>query len=285
MIAVAGFYPDMAADQYFADPCRQPSLNQSLIPDLLKRSPMHAAHKHPRLNPYGGMASDGDKAMWLGSAVHRLALGRGREISTIRYRDYTSGAARDARDLALANGRIPILEHELVKARDMADILKRRISEALDGAPYVTEVVICWQEHTRFGPIWCRAMLDVWCEAKAMALDPKALSTPATADAFGRTASNSGYDIQAVFYSRGLSVLAPKVKGKVRFANLVVENTPPHGDQMLEPDEDSRRAAESLVVQAMETFARCLYARDWPGYPKGIQPYATPSWAQRSALA
>lgn len=274
----AGLYADMTAEEYFADPCAQPSLNQSSIPDLLDRSPMHFAYGHPRLNPYGGPGADTTKAQWLGSAVHRIALGRGRELSIIRYPDYISKSARDARDLAIANNRIPVLEHEHVKACDMAEILRRQIDEELGGAEYLTEVVLIWEEHTVHGPIWCRAMLDVFCYERAIIMDPKALRIPATAKAFGRTAADSGYDGQAVFYRRGVSQVFPELAGDLKFVNLVVESSPPHGAQAFELDEDSRTTAETRVAQGMERFAYCLHNRQWPGYPKGIQTASTPQY-------
>jgi len=280
MISEPGFYAEMEGEEYFSDPCSEPSLNQSGIPDLIGRSPYHFAYKHPRLNPYGRTES-GDKAQWLGSAAHRLALGRGKEISTIRYADYQSSAARDARDQAIANGRIPILERDLVRARDMAEILKRQIAETLEGSPYETEVVIAWVEETQYGPIWCRGMLDVWCEAQSMALDPKALRIAATPQAFAKTAADSGYDIQAVFYRRGLSKL---IEGQARFVNLVVESMPPHGAQAFELDEASRHVAERQVAQAMELFAKCLHSGQWPSYPRGVQALSTPTYYQNQAL-
>lgn len=282
MILKPGFFSEMDSDEYFADPCPAPSLTQSGIPTLLKRSPYHFAHRHPRLNPYGGEPAT-ERAQYLGQAVHRLALGRGREISEIRYPDFVHSSAREARDLAVANGRIPILSKELVKARDMAAILKKKIAEALGGAAYETEVVIAWIEKTEAGPVWCRGMLDVWCPSLGIALDPKALRIAATAEAFGRTAAESGYDIQAAFYSKGLLALCPKLK-KVTFANLVVENYPPYGAQSFTPDASARVIASSQVDVALELFGRCLHTRDWPSYPRGIQTYATPAWYQNSVL-
>lgn len=278
-----GVYFDMSAEEYHMDPAPVPSLNQSLIPLLLRRSPRHAAYAHPRLNPYGP-ASQSSLTQYLGESVHRMALGRGREISAIRYPDYISSSAREARDAAIANGRIPVLERELVKARDMAVILREQIQEACEGHPYSTEVVVIWVEQTIHGPIYCRSQVDVWCPALRLALDPKALRIPATAEAFGRTAIDSGYDLQAVMYPRGLEKALPDGGGKVRFANLVVENFPPHGSQAFEPDESTRYIAERQVAEAMELFARCLYARDWPGYPKGIRPYTTPVYYQNSVI-
>lgn len=285
MITDPGIYLNYDVDAYYSDPLPAPSLNQSLIPDLLDRSPYHMAFKHPRLNPYGGEATMGTKAAWLGSAVHRLALGRGREISAIRYPDYQSGSAREARDLAIANGRIPVLERELVKAQDMAVILKRQIHEALDGAAYETEVVIAWREVTADGEVWCRMMIDVWSAETGIALDPKALRTPAMPEPFGRNAAESGYDLQASFGRRGLETILPAMAGRIRFANLVVESFAPHGAQMMELGPTSRSIADWKVGYAIAKFGYCLHRRSWPSYPKGFQTFETPSWYQQQALA
>jgi hypothetical protein len=283
IVSEPGFYPDMTADEYFADPCPLPSLTQSLIPTLINRSPYHFAHAHKRLNPYGA-APEATKTMWLGSAAHRLALGRGREISTIRYPDYRHSSARADRDLAIANGRIPVLEGELIKARAMADVLKGLIGEIVDDAPYETEVVMIWQEMTQYGPIWCRGMADLWCLEKAILGDPKGLQIPATADDFGRIAATSGYDVQAVFYRRGIVKLLPELKDRARFINLVVENTPPHGAAAFELDAASLYIAERQVAMAMELFAKCLHHRSWPSYPKGVQTLSTPQWYQNKVI-
>jgi hypothetical protein len=278
-----GLYLDMDSDSYFADPCDLPSLTQSGIPTLLDRSPMHFAYEHPRLNPYGWRET-GDRARWLGSAVHRLALGRGREISVIRYRDYASADARRDRDEAVRNGRIPVLERDLTAARDMARILRGQIEEACEGHAYVTEAVMIWKELTQYGEIWCRGMLDVWCPAMALALDPKALRISATPGAFGRAAADAGYDVQAVFYRRGLEKIFPELKGSVRFVNLVVESAPPHGAQMFEPDPNTLYVAERQCAKAMELFARCLSRREWPGYPHGVQTYSSPAYHQNKVI-
>lgn len=278
-----GVYFDMPEHEYRQDPAPEPSLNQSLIPALLDRSPFHAAYECPRLNPYGRLRLP-SRAQIFGETVHRLALGRGREISTVRYRDYTSSSARDDRDEALRNNRIPVLEHQYLAAHEIATIVRERMVEACEGHPYQTEVVLIWKERTVHGEIYCRAQVDVWCEALGLALDPKILSTPATPFAFGRAAADGGYDLQAVFYGRGFGQLMPQFKGSVRFANLVVESYPPFATQSFAPDQNTRYVAERRCAQAMELWARCLKERAWPSYPRGIQSYETPSFHQQRII-
>lgn len=282
IVTQPGMYPEMEADLYFSDPAPTPSLNQSLIPTLLDLSPYHFAFEHPRLNPYG-RAPAGQRAMWLGSAVHRIALGRGREISCIKYPNYMATSAREARDLAVANGRIPVLENELVKARELAGVVREEIEAECGGSPYQTEVAVFWIEKTRHGPVWCRSCLDVWCPDKALILDPKVLSINATANAFGRVSGERGYDLQAVFNARGVQK-ALDLPEPPDFANVVIESAEPHGSAVFFPNAETKTAAEARCAEAIETFARCLHTRTWPSYTSGAQEYTTPEWRQKQAL-
>jgi len=282
-----GFYPGMSADRYFADPCPTPSLRQSAIPELAginARSPLHFALKHPRLNPYGREGTS-SRAQFLGSAVHRLALGAGRDVSVIRYPDYKSPTARAARDLAIANGRIPVLEREHVRALDMAAILRDAIEDELGGAPYQTEVPFFWIEQTAAGPVWCAGMLDVWCESLGIALDPKTTSGAATREAFGKDAAANGYDLQGEWYPRGIGKLRPELQGHVRFRNLVVETAEPFGFRSMQPSESTRYIASRQCDQALELFGQCLHGRSWPSYPREVEVYSTPSYYQNAIMA
>lgn len=283
MINLSGLYLDVDPDAYHSDELPTPSLNQSLIPTLLKKSAYHAAFEHPRLNPYGS-ARESSRAQWLGEAVHRLALGRGRQISEIRWPDYSSASAREARDEAMRNKRIPVLTRDLIRSRDMALILRDTIEQEFCHEEYFTEVMLCWEEETPSGLIWCRSLIDAYCPSRAYALDPKVLRTPATAEAFGANAAKSGYDIQDAFIRRGLGRVLPDLEGRLRFSNLVMESAAPHGHSVFEPDGPSRAAAELQVQDAINIWGRCLHSRTWPSYPAGRRPYSTPAWYQQQLL-
>lgn len=276
-VSAPGFYPELDADRYFDDPTPVPSLNQSTIKVLNETSPRHAAAAHPRLNPYGDR-SKSSKAQYLGSAVHRLALGKGRDVSVIRYPDFKSGSARAARDLAVANGRIPVLERDHVRALDMAAVVRERIETALEGAPYETEVPIVWQRMTEAGPIWCRAMLDVWCPAKAKALDVKTTAGFATEEAVGKDIASNGYDVQDSWYLEGLETLLPDQAGRLSFGFLYVETSEPHGSRVFELDEQSRMIGRVQTDRAAEIWGRCWHSRTWPSYPRETGHVGTPAW-------
>lgn len=284
MITAPGIYPEIEADDHFADPTPLPSLRQSLIGDLLDRSAWHAAYSHRRLNPYG-KADDSTRAAFIGSAVHRLALRKGQEISIIKYPDYRSATAREKRDEAVRNKRIPVLERDYLHSVDMADLVREAITDATEGHPYMTEVPFYWLEQTPFGPCWCGGMVDVWCPALRLILDPKTSARPAVPASFGSEAQQNGYDVQAAFYPRGFGQIFPDLAGRIRFANLVVEKSEPAGIAILAPDESSRYIAERRCERAIHLWARCLAERSFPGYPRGVQSYSTPTWYQNAVMA
>src|SRR5262252_290299 len=101
-----GFY-DLAHRDYFADPCPKPSLTQSHVKLLLERSPKHAWYEHPRLNT--DYKEEDDRTFDLGNTVHALIFGGGRELAVLPYADWRTHDARDARALAIKEGRIPVL--------------------------------------------------------------------------------------------------------------------------------------------------------------------------------
>lgn len=265
----------MPCDDYFADPCPQPSLSNSGIGTLLHKSPMHFAANHPRLN--GGVdAKKANVAMHQGSVVHRLALGAGKDYVVLDFDSYRSKAAQDARDEAEANGLVPILSMAFDKAQDQAKVVRQHLDDLFMGEPFQPEVVIIWQIETRAGLIWCRAMIDAWCPSLMLAVDLKS-TTDASPKAATKRMVDGGYDTQAAWYSRGLGHVLGK-PGEVRFATLFCEKEAPHASHAVEIDEAWRSSSWDLCEEAADLFARCLKAKQWPGYPRDPQLLNPPDW-------
>src|SRR6185437_14470641 len=108
MITEPGIYSITEAE-YHNDPCPEPSLSRGIAQLLIRQTPMHAYHAHPRLGGNGGIIPT--KVMDHGSALHAMLLGKGAEIETIRsvygpkhklagkpVADYKTDAAAEERD-------------------------------------------------------------------------------------------------------------------------------------------------------------------------------------------
>jgi hypothetical protein len=74
---------------------------------LLDRSPLHAWHAHPRLNP--DYRHDDDTKFDVGNIAHKLMLGRGKDIVVLEFDDWRTKAAKDAREAAAAAGKLAVL--------------------------------------------------------------------------------------------------------------------------------------------------------------------------------
>jgi hypothetical protein len=83
-ITKPGIYRDFPTAHYFADPCPEPSLSQSVAKILVEQSPLHAFQAHPRLYvPTADEDADEkyDKARAIGNAAHALMLDRGKVLA------------------------------------------------------------------------------------------------------------------------------------------------------------------------------------------------------------
>lgn len=284
-----GFYR-MSAEAYHADPAPEPSLSSSAIGTMLERTPRHAYYEHPRL---GGMRREStSSAMTLGTVVHALILGAGRELVVIEADSFRTKAAQEQRDAALAAGLTPIIRDQYDKAREMSAAALRGleslplVGDALtSGRP---ELVAIWQEDG----IWCRSMMDLcptapdaegwWTihdlKTTQMALDPNTLA---------RHLVSNGYDIQAAHYTRGLeALLGPTTR--VRFRFLFVESDAPHLCALATCSGQMYATGEQKVLAGHAIWRRGLRDNNWPGYSTELMRLEPPSfmenlWRDREA--
>src|SRR5579872_4947779 len=113
-----GIY-DVSQQEYHADPVVMPSLSCSIARILIRQTPSHAYHAHPRFGGVGGIPS---RVMDDGSAVHAMFSGQTHLIEPLStvygpktknkaligrpVRDYKTDAAQEERDEIRAMGRI-----------------------------------------------------------------------------------------------------------------------------------------------------------------------------------
>ena len=279
-ITTPGAYCAMSAVDYHADPCPEPSLSSSIARVLLNRSPLHAWIKHPKLNQ-AYEDNGGSRAMDLGSAVHEMLLGRGSEIVEIEAVNFTTKAAREARDAARAIGKTPLLTDDCRRAEAMSNVARARLAGhpayADDG---FSETVIAWKE----GRVWCRAMIDRMSLDRRSVLDIKTTAKTARPEAATRTIFDMGYHFQMAFYERGLNVLFPGDAGRRTFTFLFQEDEAPYECSLIKLDEGAMTIARKQVMAAIGIWKRCMASNHWPGYPRSVQTASMPEWMQQQWL-
>lgn len=265
-IAAPGIYTDFSESAYYADPCPEPSLTQSVAKVLLDHSPAHARLRHPRLNPE--RENDGaDKYVGhlaIGSAAHRLLLGRGRDLAVLDYDDMRSKAARELYSKAIADDKLPVLRRHVATAEQMVDAARIQLEhsdypDAFDGGS--SEIMLAWQE----GHVWCRQLLD-WSPDMTQIFDYKTTGMNCAPHVVAERPSEMGWDVQAAFCDRGLDALEPFTAGRREYVFVSQENYPPYALSLVRISESDLTLGKKKVQMAIDLWGRCLSANKWPAY-------------------
>lgn len=281
-IALPGVY-DMPEADYHADPCPHPSLSASIAKLLIDRSPRHAWHAHPRLNP--NHQSEDSTTFDMGRLAHKLVLGAGGDIAVIEADDWRTAAAKALRDAARAAGKTPVLAHQLERAQAMEKAIFRQLAKHEEASLAFTngtpEQTIIWREEIDGVEVWCRARLDWKPDAPGNVFDDfKSTGVPASAGQWGqRTFWETGCDVQAAFYVRGIKALGLAADPHFRF--VVAENEEPFAVAVHTLAPSSLAMAGRKVDYAMRIWARSLKADWWPGYPPFTSYLDAPPWQER----
>lgn len=287
-ITEPGIYYDLPTADYLSDPCPAPSLTQSIAKIILERSPLHAWHAHPRLNP--DWKPDDPTKFDVGNIAHTLMIGRGKKIVVLdKFDDWRTNAAKDARAAALAEGKHAVLgKHyaladRMVKAaREQLDL--RRLNHLFAGPGDYSgrgEVVIAWKEDSGF---WCRQMID-WLWQRTF-VDYKTTDMNAAPQNLARIMTNAGWPIQAAMAERGLNSLIGQHGHARRFLFVVQETDVPYCLNVVELSEGVMTMGRKMLAAAMSRWNFCIGADVWPGYPTEIivpeyPGYAEAQWLER----
>lgn len=273
----------LAVDQYQADPCHRPSLTASIAKTLARRSPRHAWHEHPRLNPNYVRTTD-DK-FDLGTAVHAYLLEGKAPAIIVEATDWRSAPSREAREAARAMGEVALLAGQWAEVQAMTEAIWEQLARHdafpglfIDGKP---EQTLVWEDQG----VMCRARLD-WLRDDVAAIDDlKTTQASAEPRTWQRTMFGVGGDVQARFYQRGLEAVTGE---RADFRFVVVELRPPYALSVVSLAPAAMELADAKIDYALRTFRRCLETNEWPGYDRRVAHVTPPvyeeaAWLEREA--
>lgn len=272
----AGIYDGLPAEVYHADPAPEPSLSRSTAKTALQRSWRHAWHSHPRLNPDAAATRRQD--FDLGQAAHAALFRSGEAVEVIDADSYRTAAAKEARDRAYAQHRIPLLPHQHAAVTAMVEAAREQlhqIAEARDcgvaDGTGIAERTLIWQEPDQ---TWMRARADWMTADGAVIVDYKTTAGSAHPDPWSNSvAFDTGCDLQPPFYGRGVKALMGVERPAFRF--IVQETEPPYALSWVGLSEYAMAQAETQVARAIEGWRRCRATGIWPGYP-GVTCFIDP---------
>ncbi len=264
--------------QYVADllpGVEVPTLNSSTAHRLLTRSPLHAWHKHPRLNPKWKEES-GDR-FDMGTAAHAVVLeGDVDRLAIYNGDSWRSGDSRVFREMARANGKIPLLKEDADSVITMATVARN----AMNASPSLTglgeldaERTFIWQEKGT----WLRCRPDWLSEDRTIAVSYKTTSDASPAR-FIRTAIDLGYALQAAFEVNALQA-ATGARRQPSYFWLVQEVSEPYAVSLIGLTPEWWQMAQEQFNAAVSIWGHCLADNRWEGYPDRICYMDPPPWA------
>lgn len=278
-----GVYDGMPVDLYLAHPALSASGAKLLLPPS---SPAifrwQADHGRPNKDAFD-----------FGHAAHKEVLGDGAPVEVIDAADWRTKAAREAKEKAYANGRIPLLPDDWAAVQAMAVALRRHpIASALfaagAGRP---EQTLIWRDAET--GVLRRARLDYLRNTRTdggvlIVPDYKSCDSADPVSA-AKALHDFGYYRQAPWYEDGAEALG--LADAAAFVLVMQEKTPPYQVAVYQPDPFAMAAGRRLNRKAIAAYRDCMRTGHWPGYavtgPNGVLtsdrdvlPLALPGWAE-----
>lgn len=273
-----GFFKDITAEKYHADPCVMPSLSSSVAKHFVFGTARHAWTAHPRLNP--DFEPKNDDKFDLGTVAHEFILGKGGGFVALDFENWTTKAAKEAREAVRDCGKTPILLKDFARVDAMGEAANERLSAlGVDLSKNANECVMVWRE----GEAWCRSMVDSFDEGGVI-YDLKTTDVGLSDASLARLVVNLGYDLSAGFYARGAVKLFPQLEGKLRFRWIFVETRPPHELRVIEASAMTMEMGARKADHAIRRWSHCTATGEWPGYATRITTLEYPAWAEAQWL-
>lgn len=274
-VATPGLY-ELTNEQYHKDPVPEGSLSQSGVKTLL-RSPAHFKHERDHGRPP-------KRAFDVGQAAHNVVLEDSEtQLVVIDAENYRTKAAQEKQASAYAEGKTPLLKHELEQVRAMAAAIRShpvagQLFKPGFGAP---EMSAFWQDDET--GVWRRARFD-WLPAATPAgrfiipdYKTAANGNPLT---WGKSAADFGYHIQDAWYCDAVRALG--LHEDPSFVFVVQEKDPPYVVTVVQLDADAVALGRNLARKALALYADCARADHWPAYSDEVEQISLPYYYVRS---
>jgi hypothetical protein len=264
-----GLVPDVPETQYHADP----ALSQSQAKVLLD---CPARYRWQLDNP-----REDTQAFDIGHAAHAKVLGVGAEIEALDFDSWRTKAANEAATAARAAGRTPLLRKDADAVDRMAEaVLAHPTARAILEREGDSELSAWWQDAADDGrTVNCRARFDrittTLSEQPAL-VDLKTTARSAAPGTFAKAVVDYGYDLQAAWYTHGFEVITGQ---PASFTFVVVEKDAPHLVAVHTLDDYFLERGERLRREAINIYAACAAADEWPGWGDEIHLLTPPRWA------
>jgi hypothetical protein len=216
-----------------------------------------------------------------GHAAHKMVLGDGPELVVVDADDWRTNAAKETRDQAYAEGKVPLLPAEFDTVQRMAAEQRRHPAAFERGSGKPEQSLFA--EHAETG-VMLRARID-WLPAPTdgrMTLVDYKTTISAEPAAFSRSVAKYGYYQQAAWYLDLVHSLG--IASDVAFRFIAQEKVAPYLVTVFELDEYALRIGRKRNREAIEVFADCMARGEWPSYANEVCTLSLPAWMDEEEI-
>jgi hypothetical protein len=259
-----------------------PTFSRTAAFNILSRSPLAAYAHHPKLGGLAAIEDDEEPATDSeseerdhGSIYHELLLGGGESFVILPYDNFRTKDARAKRDVARADGLIPVCEPKWQAIRATADRMRETlIKGGVNLGECEKEATLLWETENEIEEQFIGHGLKLRCKARTDLLDmdgPRIkiqdlkIKEYINLGAFMRTIDRFGLDIQAACYVEAVEAVYPKMAGRVDYEFVLLEKKPPYDLAVIPADKVLLAIGGMKWRMAKLRWSRCLATGRWPG--------------------
>ena len=247
---------DLTAEEYHADLTSVSSSGLRALLDPGCPAQFHYDRHHPQ---------PPKREFTFGHVAHKLVLGEGSQVEIVDYPDWKKLDAREQRDTAHDEGRIPILAKDYATAEAMAEAIRQHPIAGGLFAPGTgrAELSLYWTDpatgvRCRVRPDWLKEMPGI-----TLGVDYKSCRD-ANPTAVSRAIRDYSYHQQDAFYTDGIwAALKPE---DVRFLFVFQSKTAPYLITVRELADQDRDIGRARNERALRLYADCEATGMWPDW-------------------
>jgi hypothetical protein len=278
-------------DLYHGDCCDGPSLSHGGAHAIMRTCPALYFEDSP-YNPKH--VSEDEKKFDLGTAAHALLLEpermegavhivRGRTKDGKPSAGYTSQDAKDQRDWAINNKKIPLLPEQWESVQAMRDALHRHPIAGHAFENGVSERSYFWRD-PEFG-VWLKCRPDYLYNDGSTVLHYKTTGRAASPPDMQKILWDMGWHSTVPWYLDGIEAVTGKRPANSFF--IVQETEPPYLVSVTRIKPSAVAWGHKANRKAVSIFANCLKTKEWYGYREPgsldrdtVFTISMPQWAE-----
>jgi len=258
-----GIHEDRPAEDYHADS----AVSRSVLWRVYSKSPAHARFGERKET----------NALDLGHAIHTAIL-EPHEFERRNIRgpeDRRGNKWKDAVAEAEASGKLLLTAGDYDQVKRVRDAVHDYgfINRIICGNDALVEHSAYWRDEAT--GLLCKCRPDLVRPNLGVMVDVKSCAS-ANAREFAASVARYGYHFQDAWYRDGWESAGGTAC--IGFVFIAIEKEPPFEVAVFELEAAATEEGRLIGRKALDTYARCQAADEWPGYPREVQIINLPRW-------